>query len=59
MSSSIITYGFKLIFGLIFTFWGPNVLFLGPGWGLKTVLGCTYVVEQLLFSIVPSIMTFD
>ena len=29
------------------------------GVGLKTVLGSTLVVEQLLFSIVPSIQTFD
>ena len=29
------------------------------GWGLKTVLGSTRVVEQLSFSMFPSIMTFD
>ena len=27
--------------------------------GSKTVFGSTYVVEQLLFSIDPSILTFD
>ena len=27
--------------------------------GSKTVLGSTHIVEQLLFSIVPSILTFD
>ena len=27
--------------------------------GSKIVLGSTHVVEQLLFSIVPSILTFD
>ena len=27
--------------------------------GLKTVLGSTHVIEQFLFFIVPSIMTFD
>ena len=28
-------------------------------YGSKTVFGSTHVVEQLLFSIVPSILTFD
>ena len=47
-----------LILGLFWTFWGPNRLF--SGWkGLKTVLGSTHVVKQLLFSIVASILTFD
>ena len=41
------------------TFWGLNGLFLGSGKGSKIVLGSTHVVEQLLFSIVPSILTFD
>ena len=34
---------------------GPNDLFLG----FKNFFGSTIVVEQLLFSIVPSILTFD
>ena len=34
-------------------------LILGLGKGLKTVLGSTYVVEQILFSMFPSNMTFD
>ena len=33
-------------------FWGLET-------GLKTVLGSTHVVKQLLFSMVPSILTFD
>ena len=38
------------IFGVIFLlFWGPNELFLGS----------THVVEQILFSIVSSILIFD
>ena len=42
-----------------FTFWGPNRLFLGSRKGSKNVLGSIHVVEQLLFSIVPSILTFN
>ena len=38
---------------------GPNRLFLGSGSCSKNVLGSTHVVEELLFSIVPSILTFD
>ena len=40
-------------------FGGPNELFLGSGYSSRTVLGSTHVVEQLLFSIVPSILTLD
>ena len=32
---------------------------LGLGKGLKPVLGYTHVVEQLSFSMFPSILTFD
>ena len=32
---------------------------MGLGKGLKTVLGSTHVVEQFLFSIFSSIITFD
>ena len=48
-----------LFLGSFLTFWGPNELFLGSGYSSRTVLGSTHVVEQLLFSIVPSILTFD
>ena len=41
------------------TFWGPKMLFLGSGNGPKTVLGSPHVVEQLSFSMLPSILTFD
>ena len=51
--------GFYSILGSLLTFWGPNGLFLGMGEGSKTVLGSTYVVEQLSFSMSPSILTFD
>ena len=45
--------------GHLLTFWGPNGLILGWGWGSTTVLGSTHVLEQLSFSIFPSILTFD
>ena len=32
---------------------------MGSGYGSKTVFGSTHVVEQLSFSLVPSILTFD
>ena len=50
---------FYLILGLFLTFWGPNGLFLGSVWGLKSILGSTHVFEQLLFSIIPSFLSFD
>ena len=40
-------------------FLGPDKLFLESGYGSKTVLGSTHVVEQLLFSIVLSILMFN
>ena len=40
-------------------FWGPNGLFLGLGLRSDTVFESTHVDERLLFSIVPSIPTFD
>ena len=43
----------------IFYLWGPNGLILGLGWGSTTVLGSSHVVEQLLFSLLLSILTFD
>ena len=36
-----------------------NLVEVGVGKGFKTVLGYTYVVEQLSFSMFPSILTFD
>ena len=38
---------------------GPNQIFLGYMQSSRTVLGFTHVVEQLLFSIVPSLQTLD
>ena len=59
MFPSILTFDFDLTLGSFLTFWGPNGLFLGLEKGLKTVLGSTHVVEQLLFSMFPLIMNFD
>ena len=56
---SILTFGFDLILGSIFTFWGRNGLFLGFGKGSNTVLGSTHVVEQLSFSMFSSISIFE
>ena len=42
-----------------YTFWGPNGLYLGLKKGSITVLGSTHVVEQLSFSMLPLILTFD
>ena len=50
---------FYLILGLFYTFWGPKWDIFGTGVGFKIVLGSTHVVEQVLFPIVPSILTFD
>ena len=52
----------------MFDFLGPNGLFLGSMWGSKlfrgplmskTVLGSTHVLEQMSFSMFPSILIFD
>ena len=59
MFPSILIFGFDLILGSFLTFWGPNGLFLGLRKGSKTVLGSTHVVEQLSFTMLPSIQTFD
>ena len=40
-------------------FWVPNELFLGSGYSSRTVFGSPHIVKQLLFSIVPSILTLD
>ena len=50
---------FLLNFGSFLTFLGPYGLFLRLGYGSKTVFGSTHVVEQLSFSMLPSILTFD
>ena len=50
---------FYLILVSFWSFLGPSGLFWESGYGLKTVLGSTHGVEQLLFSVFPSIMTFD
>ena len=59
MFPSILTFDFDLNLGSLFTFWGPKGLFLGFGKGSKPVSGSTRMVEQLLFSTVPLILTFN
>ena len=54
-----LTFDFDLIFWSFWTFLGPTGLFLGLGKGLKTFLRSTHVVEQVSFSIFPSILRFD
>ena len=56
---SRLLFEFDLILGPWLTFRGPNGLFLGLREGLTSVSGSTHVVEQLSFSMFPSIMTFD
>ena len=49
---------FYLILGLFFTFWVLMGYF--GGWGqVQIVLGSTHLVQQLLFSLFPSILMFD
>ena len=38
---------------------GPNWAIFGVGLGVENFLGSTHVVEQLSFSMLPSILTFD
>ena len=56
---SILTFEFDLILGSFLNFWSLNGLFLGSGWGSKTVLESSHVVEQLLFSMFSSNVNFD
>ena len=59
MFSSILPFDFDLILGVnMFVGALMGFFLLGLGFGSKAVLGSTHVVEQLLFSIVPSILTF-
>ena len=50
---------FWFILGSFLTFWGLNWLILGSGKGSKTVFCSTHVAEQLSFSMLLSILTFD
>ena len=58
MSPSILTYHFYLIFGSFFLLLGPIGYFWG-GLGFKTNSGSTQLVEQFLFSVFSSILSFD
>ena len=44
---------------VVFDIWGPYCPIFGAGLDFETALESTHVVEHLLFSIVPSIQTFD
>ena len=59
MILSILTFNFDSILGSFLTFWGPNGPFLGFGKGPNTVLGSIHVVDQLSFSMIISILTFE
>ena len=43
----------------MFGFWGPKWAIFGVGEGFENCFEVPHVVEQLSFSIVPSILTFD
>ena len=58
MILSILTFKFDLILGTLWTFGGPNGLFLGFWYCSITVLGSSHVVQQLSFSMFLSILTF-
>ena len=48
-----------LFLGLFMDFWGPTGLFWGLGSGRKTVFGSTHIVQQLFFSMFPSILILE
>ena len=50
MVPSKLTFDLDLIFGSFLSFWGPNGLLGGSGWGSETIFGYTHVVEHLLFA---------
>ena len=50
---------FDVILVSLFTFWGPTELFFRSGIGFEICFWLYLVGVQLLFSIVPSILTFD
>ena len=59
MFPSIVTFDFYSISGSIFDFYELQWAIFEVGVGFANCLGCTHVVEQLLFSMYPSILTFD
>ena len=59
---SILTFYYDPIDGPFLAFLGPNgpnMLSVGFGWSLSTVLWPTHIVEYLLFSMFPWIITFE
>ena len=59
MLPAILTFNFVLNFGVIFDFLRPYQAIFGVEEGFKNCLGSTHVVEQLSFSMLLSILTFD
>ena len=55
---SILTFIFDSIMGSFLTFGGPKRLFLGVGKSPNTVLGSLHIVEQLLFSMFSSFLSY-
>ena len=41
------------------TFWSPNELLFGLGYGSKFFSGSTHVVEKFSFAIIASVLTFE
>ena len=56
---SILTFNLDLILELLLAFGDQNEVFGGLGSGSTIVLGCTYIVQPLLFPMPPSILSFD
>ena len=54
----MLTFEFDLILGLLLAFCGHNWRFWGVGEASKIVLRSPHVVENLSFSMFPSILTF-
>ena len=51
-------FHFDLIFGVVFLLFGA-LMGLGLGFGSKSVFGSTHIVQQLLFSLLLTILTFN
>ena len=60
LSPSILAFDCIQFQGNFFlAFWGKEIGYF-EGWGqVQIVLGSTHIVQQLLFSLFPSILTFD
>ena len=59
MFPSIRTFDFYLIHGSFLAFWAQMGYFGGWDQVQKNFSGYTHIVQQLLFSLIPSILMFD